>query len=217
MAKHGPHMILHFGSSWILIKVPRNVPCKISHCWVYPLVPFPNNGQNMALLWPKYGPHKILQIGYYWILIKVPKNVPCKISHCLVYPVAPSSRKGKNVHLLAKNGHHMVLQMGSSWIIINVPWDAPCQISRFWVYPIIPFSQKWPKYGPFMAKTWSSHGPLNQLFLNHNQCAQGCSMPNFTILDVSHSPLFLEMVEIWPFYGQKMVLTWSFKLVPPES
>ena len=37
-------------------------------------------------------------------------------------------------------------------------------------------------------------------------------MPNFTILGVSHSPLFLEMAKIWPFYGQNMVLTWSFKL-----
>ena len=38
-------------------------------------------------------------------------------------------------------------------------------------------------------------------------------MPNSTILGVSHSPLFLEMVKIWPFYGQKMVLTRFFKLV----
>ena len=37
-------------------------------------------------------------------------------------------------------------------------------------------------------------------------------MPNSTILGVSHSPLFLEMAKIWPFYGQKMVLTWSFEL-----
>merc|ERR1712114_4390 len=73
------------------------------------------------------------------------------------------------------------------------------------------------KYGSFMAKTWSSHGPSNWFFLNHNQCAPGCSMPNFTILVVSNSPLFLEMAQIWPFYGQNMVLTWSFKLVLPES
>ena len=30
-------------------------------------------------------------------------------------------------------------------------------------------------------------------------------MPNFTVLDVSHSPLFLKMAKIWPYYGQ----TWS--------
>ena len=148
-----------------------------------------------------------------------------------------------------------------SWIIINVPGDTPCQISQFWVYPMVPFPCKWPKYGPFMAKTWSSygsvnwfflnhnqcaqgcsmpyftnlgvshsplflenmaitctsHGPSNRFFLNHNQCAQECSMPNFTNLGVSHCPLFLEMAKIWPFYGQNMVLTWSVKLVLPES
>ena len=31
-------------------------------------------------------------------------------------------------------------------------------------------------------------------------------MPNFTILGVSHSLLFLEMAKIWPFYGQNKVL-----------
>ena len=68
-----------------------------------------------------------------------------------------------------------------------------------------------------MAQTWSSHGPSNWFFLNHNQYAQGCSMPNFTILGVSYGPLSLEMAKIWPSYGQKMVLTWSFKLVLAES
>ena len=68
-----------------------------------------------------------------------------------------------------------------------------------------------------MAKTWFSHGPSNWVFLNHNQYAKGCSMPNFTTLGVSHRPLFLEMAKIWPFYGQNMVLTWSFKWILPES
>ena len=57
-----------------------------------------------------------------------------------------------------------------------------------------------------MAKTWSSHGPSNWFFLNHNQWVQGWSMSNFTILGVSHSPLFLEMAKIWPF----MAKTWSW-------
>merc|ERR1711954_204191 len=65
----------------------------------------------------------------------------------------------------------------------------------------------------FMAQTWSSHGPSNWFFLIHSQCAPGCSMPNFTILSVSNSPLFLEMAKIWSFYGQNMVLTGSFKLL----
>merc|ERR1712082_429059 len=34
-------------------------------------------------------------------------------------------------------------------------------------------------------------------------------MLNYTILGVSHSPLFLEMAKTWPFYGQNMVLKWS--------
>merc|ERR1711954_128680 len=56
-----------------------------------------------------------------------------------------------------------------------------------------------------MAKTWSSHGPSNWSFLNYSQCFQGWSMPNFVILDVSHSPLFLEMAK----YGPYMAKTWS--------
>ena len=51
-----------------------------------------------------------------------------------------------------------------------------------------------------MAKTWSSHGPSNFFFLNHIQWAQGCSMPNFTFLGVSHGPHFLEIAKIWPYY-----------------
>ena len=38
-------------------------------------------------------------------------------------------------------------------------------------------------------------------------------MPNFKILGVSTRPLSLEMAKIWPFYGQNMVLTQSFKLI----
>ena len=56
--KHGLHLVLKIGSTWILINMPRDVPCQISHCWVYPVVPFLRNGQNMALLWPKHGPSK---------------------------------------------------------------------------------------------------------------------------------------------------------------
>merc|ERR1711954_27216 len=95
----------------------------------------------------------------------------------------------------------MLLQISSSWIIINLPRDVPCQILQFWVYPIVPFSYKWPKYGPFMAKTWSSHGPSNWFFLNHNLCARGWSIQNFTIMGVSHSTLFLEMAKIWSSHG----------------
>ena len=61
--KHGSHMVLKIGSSSILINMPMEVPYQISHCWVYPVVPFPRNGQNMALSWPKHGPHMVLLIG----------------------------------------------------------------------------------------------------------------------------------------------------------
>ena len=162
----------------------------------------------MTTLLPKHDPHMVLQMGCSWILINVPRDAPFQIS-LLAKSCSPFPRNGHNVALLwPKLGPHIVLQINSSWILINVPMDAPCQTSQFWVYPIVHFSWKWPKYGPFMAKPWSSHGPSNWFFLNHNQCAQGCSMPNFTFLGVSHSPLFLEMAKIWPFYGQNMVLTW---------
>ena len=62
------------------------------------------------------------------------------------------------------------------------------------------------KICPFMAKTWSSYGSSNWFFLNHNQCSQECSMPNFSFPGVSHSPLFLKLAKIWPFYGKNMVL-----------
>ena len=42
-------------------------------------------------------------------------------------------------------------------------------------------------------------------------------MPDFTILGESHSPPLIKMAKMGPFYGQNMVLTWSLKLVLPES
>ena len=56
-----------------------------------------------------------------------------------------------------------------------------------------------------MAKKWSSHGTTNLFLLNLNQCAQGCSMPNFTLLGVASSPLSY----IWPKHGSFMAKTWS--------
>ena len=117
---------------------------------------------------------------------------------------------------MALYGQSMVLQIISCSSLIIVPRDVPSLISHCWVYPVDPFL-KMAKIWPFMAKTWSSYGPSKYFFLNYNQCAQGCSLANFTILCVSHSPLYLEMAKICPFYGQSMVLTWSLKLVLPES
>ena len=93
-------MVLQICSSWILINVIRDVPCQISHFWVYPVSPFPRNGQNMALLWPKHGPHMVLLIGSSWILINVPRDISYQKSNFWVYPVAPIPRNGNLAHLL---------------------------------------------------------------------------------------------------------------------
>ena len=162
MAKTGPFYcqnMVKLVLTWIIIIVPRDVPYQISHCRVYPVVPFLKNGQNMALLLPKHGLYMVLQFRSSWILIIVPRDVPCQILHCYVYPVAPFTRNGQNMALLwPKHGPHMVLQIGSSWIIIDVPRDGPCQISKFWVYPMVPFSkncQNMALYGHNMVLMWS--------------------------------------------------------------
>ena len=139
LPKHGPHIVLQRGSSWILTNVRRDAPCQISLCFLNPVTPFPWNGQKMALLWPKYGAHMVLQVGSSWILVIVPRYVQCQSSHCWVYLVASFQ-----------------------------------EMAKIW---------------PFVAKTWSSHGPSNRFFLSLNHCAQGCSMPNFTLLGLYYSPL----------------------------
>ena len=48
-----------------------------------------------------------------------------------------------------------------------------------------------------MALSWQKDGPKNLFFINLNQFAQGCHMPNFTLLGVSFSPL--------PRNGQNMI------------
>ena len=50
--------------------------------------------------------------------------------------------------------------------------------SQCWVYPVAPLSYKCPKYGHFMAQTWSLHGPSNWFFLNPKQCAKRYLMKN---------------------------------------
>ena len=66
--------------AWILINVPRDVPCQISHCCFYPVAVL-RNGQNMALLWTKHGPHMVPKSGSSWFLINVPRDTQCQISH----------------------------------------------------------------------------------------------------------------------------------------
>ena len=103
-SKHGPQMVLKICSFWILINIPRDVPCQISHCQVYPGVPFLKNGQNTALLLPKHGSHMVIQIGSSLILINVPRDVPCQISHFLVYPVASFPKNCQKWPFMAKTG-----------------------------------------------------------------------------------------------------------------
>ena len=110
----------------------------------------------------------------------------------------------------------MVLQTGSSWIIIIVPRDASCQFSQFWVYAIVPFSKKLPKFGPFMAKTWSSHYPTNRFswILIIVPRDVPCKISHCWVYPVAPFP---KNSKIWPFYWQNMVFTCSLILVLPES
>ena len=101
--KHGPHMVLQVGSSWILVIVPRDVKCHSSHCWVYPVAPFPRISQNKVLLCSKHCPHLVLKIGPSLISIIVPRGVPCQNSHCWVYPVAPFPRNGQNIAIYGQS------------------------------------------------------------------------------------------------------------------
>ena len=203
-------MVLQIGSSGIIINAPRDGPCQILQFWVYHIVHFPRNGQNMALLWPKHGPHMVLQIGSSWIIINVPRDAPCQISNFWVYPIVLFSRKGpKYGPFMAKTWSPHV---PSNWFFLNYNQYAQgCSMPNFTTLGVShsPLSLEMAKIWHFMAKTWSSHCSSNWLFLNHSQYALGCSLPNFTILGVSYSPLFLEMAKIWPFCGQNMVLTWS--------
>ena len=132
---YGQNMVVTWSFELVL---PESLPMcpgmlhtKFQNSQCVPWSPFPRNGPNMALLWPKHGPHMVLQIGSSRILIIVPRDILCQISHCWVYPVVPFPRNGQNLALLGpKHGPQMVLQISSSWILINVPKDAPCQISE---------------------------------------------------------------------------------------
>ena len=95
--------------------------------------------------------------------------------------------------------------------------EVTCQISHCWVHPVAPLprnDQNMALYGQYriLKVKWSS----NWFLLNLNHCAQGCHV-KFLIARFILLPPFLDMAKTWPFYCQNMVLTWSFKLVLPES
>ena len=78
--------------------------------------------------------------------------------------------------------------------------------------PVFHFTTQWfsnPRCGQNMTTLLPKYCPSNGFFLNLNQCTKGCSMPNFTLLGVSCSPLSY----IWPKYGNFMSQTWSFALL----
>ena len=109
-------------------------------------------------------------------------------------------------------GQNIVLKWPFIWVLPEY-----LTICRGMIHAKIPFAgwilklplQESLQCCPFITQKWSSLGPLHRLFLNLNQHSQECSMPNFTILGVSCSPIFLEMAKIWPFHGPNMLLIWS--------
>ena len=65
------------------------------------------------------------------------------------------------------------------------------------------------KIWPFIAKTWSSHGPQNWILVNLIQSAQACSMPNFTIIVYTVAPSHgkgQNIALLWTKHGPHMIL-----------
>ena len=114
------------------------------------------------------------------------------------------------VLLWPNHSPHMVLQLCSSGILINMHRGAPCQISHCWVY----FVAHFPRNGQNMALLWQNMFPswFFKLDLsNLNCCAQGCSMSNFTLLDVSSNSLSQKRPKYGPLqpkHGPHMALLW---------
>ena len=184
--KDGPHMVLQIGTLWIIINVPREAPCQISQFWVYPIVPL---FLEMAKIWPFNGKNMVLQIESSWILINLPRVALCQISHYRMYTVIPFPKNGKSFDL---DGPKMVLKW--SFILVLADSESKCpgilhvkfEICGCKLQP--PFLEQakiwpsWPKHSPHIGlKICSSWILIN--------VPRGCSMPNFTLLGVSCSPL----------------------------
>ena len=129
--------------------------------------------------------------------------------------------------ILLSYGLNMVLTLSFKLVFLN-----PKQYSKGYFMPNFTLlcvsygllSYKWPKYGPFMAKTWLSYDTTTWFILNLNQCAQRYSMPNFILLGVSCSPLSRNgqhMALLWPKHGPHTVLqigfSWTIINVPRDS
>ena len=146
---HAKFGITRFTCSPLILKCPK-------HC------PF------MAKTWSSHGPSN-------WFFLNLNLSAhgfSMPNFTLLVYPVDPFPRNGQNMALLRpKHGP-------SNWFFLNLNLCAQgCSMPNFTLLGLscIPLSYKWPKDGPFKAKTWSSYGPSNLFFLNLKQCAQECS------------------------------------------
>ena len=64
--KHGAQMVLKIGSSSISINLLKDVPCQISHCWVYPVAPSPRNGK----IWPFYWQNMVFTCSLILVLLE---------------------------------------------------------------------------------------------------------------------------------------------------
>ena len=203
-------MILKIVSSSILMVVLRAAPCQISHCWMYLLSPFSKNCQNTVL----YSPIMVFIWSFNFSLLESQSTCPeiihvkFQISGCILqFPFL------KMAKILLSYGLNMVLTLSFKLVFLN-----PQQYSKGYFMPNFtllcvsygPLSYKWPKYGPFMAKTWLSYDTTTWFILNLNQCAKRYSMPNFILLGVSCSPLSRNgqnMALLWPKNGPQMVRT----------
>ena len=59
-------MVLKIGSFAISINLLRDVPSQISHCWVYPVAPFPRNGK----IWPFYWQNMVFTCSLILVLLE---------------------------------------------------------------------------------------------------------------------------------------------------
>ena len=152
----------HDPSNWFYLnfnQCAKGCPNQISHLWVYPISPFPRNGQNIAHLWPIHGPHMVLKICSSWMLVIVPRDVPCHISHWWVYSLASFPRNGQNIALYGQN---MVLKWSLKLVLSEPESLCPGLFhARFHIAgciikpPFLEMDKTWPFYGQNMVLTWS--------------------------------------------------------------
>ena len=149
-----------------------------------PIAHFPMNGTNMTLLWQKHGPKMVLQIWSSWFLINEPSVALYQISHCWIYPVTPFPRNGQNLDLY---GPKMVLKW--SLILVLADFQSICPGILYVKFEICGSKPHFLE----MAKICLSrtkHVPHMALNICSSRILiKRCSMPNFTLLGVSCSPL----------------------------